>query len=81
LLRAWLGNTSLHILITLNGRILESLDDVLSLIDSLWQPNGLLDRILLPDLINGCTFIMRSFDIDNLIISAFNIVRANVDFG
>jgi hypothetical protein len=72
---------SLHILITLDGRILEPLDDILSLINGLWQLNGFRDRIFLPDLIDGCTFIMRSFDINDFVITAFNVVRANVDFG
>jgi hypothetical protein len=65
---------SLHILITLDGRILESLDDVLSLINSLWQLNGLRDRIFLSNLIDRCTFIMRSFNIDDFVITPFNVV-------
>ena len=65
---------SLHILITFDGRILESLDDVLSLVQSLWQLDSLRDRVFLPDLINGSTLIMRSFDIDNFVTIALDVV-------
>jgi hypothetical protein len=65
---------SLHILITLDGRILESLDDILSLIQSFGQLDSLRDGILLTNLIDGCTFIMRSFDIDNFVITTLDIV-------
>jgi hypothetical protein len=65
---------SLHILVTLDGRILESFDDILGLIQSFGQLDSLRDGILLTNLIDGCTFIMRSFDIDNFIITTLDIV-------
>jgi hypothetical protein len=65
---------SLHILVTLDGRILEPLDDILGLIQSFGQLDSLRDGILLTNLIDGCTFIMRSFDIDNFVITTLDIV-------
>lgn len=55
--------------------ILEPLDNLLGLIYGLGQLDRFLYRILFPNLIDRSTFIMGSFNVDDLVVGlAINVV-------
>jgi hypothetical protein len=70
------------VLITLDSRILEPLDHLFGLIDGLGQFDRFLHSILLTNLINRSTFVVRSLNIDHFVIGiTIYVVRTDVDLG
>lgn len=58
----------------MNRPFLESLNDTLGIFEALRQSNCFLHHILLTNLVDCGTLIMWSFDIDNFVSIAFDVV-------